>query len=144
MVTARQLSSMPAKDLQALFADAPAGEIPVGKGHGQALMATGTIAARPLVSLVHLLAWHGKQFDGPSHTLQNLISPFAFKAITADVYLDASLLDGHPCIVLDYSKTSRVAGWVRDEIREVAPGLYVGLVYARTRQLPIRFSLQFD
>jgi hypothetical protein len=144
MLTARDLPSMRGSQLDELFANAPAGEIPVGKGSGQALMATGTFAARPLVAITRLLAWQGKQFDAPSHTLRNLISPFGFKAITADVYVDASLLDGHPCIVLDYSKTSKVAGWVRDEIREVAPGLYIGLVYAGTRKLPIRFSLAFD
>jgi hypothetical protein len=60
------------------------------------------------------------------------------------VYVDASRLDGNPCIVLDYSKTSRVAGFVRDEIRQIAPGLYIGLVYVRSRRVPIRFSLEFD
>jgi hypothetical protein len=143
MLTARDLPSMRGSQLDELFASAPAGEIPFGKGSGQALVATGTFAARPLVAITRLLAWQGKQFDAPSHTLGNLISPFGFKAITADVYVDSSLLDGHPCIVLDYSKTSRVAGWVRDEIREIGPGLYVGLVYAGTRKLPIRFSLEF-
>jgi hypothetical protein len=144
MLTARDLPSMRGKQLDALFADAPTGETPVGKGRGQALMAAGTFAARPLLMITRLLAWQGKVFDGPSHTLRNLVSPFGFKAITADVYVDASLLDSRPCIVLDYSKTSRVAGWVRDEIREIAPGLYVGLVYAGKRRLPIRFSLEFD
>lgn len=144
MLTARDLPSMRGKQLDALFANAPAGEIPVGKGRGQALMATGTFAARPLMTITRLLAWQGKVFDGPSHTLRNLISPFGFKAITADVYVDASRLDGKPCIVLDYSKTSRVAGFVRDEIRQVGPGLYVGVVYVRSRRAPIRFSLAFD
>jgi hypothetical protein len=144
MLTARDLPSMRGKQLDALFANAPAGQIPVGKGRGQALMATGTFAARALLTITRLLAWQGKVFDGPSHTLRNLVSPFGFKAITADVYVDASLFDGGPCIVLDYSKTSRVAGWVRDEIREIGPGLYVGLVYAGKRRLPIRFSLEFD
>ncbi|MEY2524381.1 MAG: hypothetical protein QOJ66_2946 [Ilumatobacteraceae bacterium] len=144
MLTSHDLPTMRGIQLDALFADAPAGEIPVGKGRGQALMATGTFAARALLTITRLLAWQGKVFDGPSHTLRNLVSPFGFKAITADVYVDASLFDGHPCIVLDYSKTSRVAGWVRDEIREIGPGLYVGLVYAGKRRLPIRFSLEFD
>jgi hypothetical protein len=144
MLTARDLPSMRGKQLDALFANAPAGQIPVGKGRGQALMATGTFAARALLTITRLLAWQGKVFDGPSHTLRNLVSPFGFKAITADVYVDASLFDGGPCVVLDYSKTSRVAGWVRDEIREIGPGLYVGLVYAGKRRLPIRFSLEFD
>src|SRR6185295_16512938 len=111
---------------------------------GQALMGTGTPVARPLIAMTRVLAWQGKVFDSPSHTLRNLITPFGVKAITADVYVDASLLDGRPCVVLDYSKTSRVAGWVRDEIREIRPGLYLGLVYAGSRRLPIRFSLEFD
>jgi hypothetical protein len=144
MLTARDLPSMRGSELDDLFVNAPAGEIPVGKGSGQALMATGTVAGRPLATITRLLAWQGKVFDGPSHSLRNLISPFGFKAITADVYIDASRLDGHPCIVLDYSKTSRVAGFVRDEIRQIAPGFYIGLVYVRSRRVPIRFSLEFD
>jgi hypothetical protein len=38
-------------------------------------------------------------------------------------------LDGAECIVLDYSETSLIAHWIRDEIPEVIPGLYLGLVY---------------
>ena len=143
MLTARDLPSMRGSQLDQLFADAPAGEIPVGKGSGQALMAIGTVAAHPLVAITRLLAWQGKQFDAPSHTLRNLISPFGFKAITADVYVDASLADGRPCIVLDYSKTSLVAKWIRDEIRLVAPNLYLRRVYWSNKQV-LRFALQFD
>jgi hypothetical protein len=144
MPTARELTSLRGSQLDALFAEAPAGEIPTGKGRGQALMATGRLVAKPMVAITRVLAWQGKVFDPTSQRLRNLITPFGVQAITADVYVDASLLDGRPCVVLDYSKTSRVAGWVRDEIREIAPDLYLGLVYAGARRLPIRFSLQFD
>jgi hypothetical protein len=137
MLTARDLSSLSGSELDALFAHAPAGEIPTGKGSGQALMATGTFASRPLIAMVRRLAWQGKEFDGPTHSLRNLISPFGARAISADVYVDASRLDGR------YSKTSRLAKWVRDEIREIEPGLYLGLVYVRSRRAPIRFSLAF-
>jgi hypothetical protein len=134
---------MRGSELEALFARADAGTIPVGIGNGQALMATGSVIARPLMALVRLVAWRGKEFDAHGRSLRNLISPFALRAITADVYIGESRLDGRPCVVLDYSKTSRVAGWVRDEIREVEPGLYVGLVYVRSRRAPLRFSLEF-
>jgi hypothetical protein len=144
MLTAAEFATMPGTELDALFANAPAGSIPVGVGRGQALIAAGTFAARPLLAMVRYSAWQGKEFDDQTHSLRNLITPFSVRAIKADVYIDASRLDGRPCIVLDYSKTSRVAGFVRDEIREVAPGLYVGLVYVRSRRAPIRFSLQFD
>ncbi|MEY2581463.1 MAG: hypothetical protein QOE09_1312 [Ilumatobacteraceae bacterium] len=144
MPIARELPSLRGSELDELFAKAPAGDVPAGKGRGQALVGSGTLAARPFLATTRLMAWQGKMFDPASHTLRNLITPFGVRAITADVYVDASLLDGRPCIVLDYSKTSRIAGWVRDEIREIGPGLYLGLVYAGSRRLPIRFSLAFD
>ena len=144
MLRAEELPSLRSSELDELFATAEAGSLPVGKGSGQALMATGTIASRPLVAIVRLLAWKGKEFDSQGRSLRNLVSPFGVRAITADVYIGASRLDGRPCIVLDYSKTSRIAGWVRDEIREIAPGLYVGMVYVRSRRVPVRFSLEFE
>jgi hypothetical protein len=56
---------------------------------------------------------------------------------------DSSWVDGRPCIVLDYSRTSFVASMVRDEIRELAPGVYLGVVFVRRRRLPLRFVLAF-
>ncbi len=144
MLKEAELTSSHGSKLDELFAAAPAGSIPTGIGKGQALIAAGSRAARPLVALVRYTAWRGKEFDAQGRTLLNLITPFGVRAIKADVYIDASRLDGRPCIVLDYSKTSKVAGWVRDEIREVAPGLYLGLVYVRSRRAPLRFSLQFE
>lgn len=144
MLTATELTTTPGSKLDDLFAAAPAGAVPVGIGSGQALVATSSFACRPLVAFVRLLAWRGKEFDHEGRTLLNLIGPLGNRAIKAEVYPDASRLDGRPCIVLDYSKTSRVAGWVRDEIREVAPGLYLGLVYVRSKRAPLRFSLRFD
>jgi hypothetical protein len=55
--------------------------------------------------------------------------PIGVRAIAAKVYKAPSWLDGNECIVLDYSQTSLVAHWIRDEIRLVAPGLYLGLVF---------------
>ena len=144
MVPATDLTTLQGSKLDDLFGAAPAGAIPTGIGRGQALIATGSFACRPLVGFVRLLAWRGKQFDDHGSTLLNLIGPFGNRAIKAEVYAGVSRLDGRPCIVLDYSKTSRVAGWVRDEIREVAPGVYLGVVYVRSRRAPLRFSLQFD
>lgn len=144
MISARELPSMRRGQLEDLFRNAPAGEIPVGRGRGQALIASGSFAARPLLAGVRAVAWQGKEFDDATSTLRNLITPFGKRAITAEVYLDSSRVDGRPCIVLDYSKTSRVAGFVRDEIREIAPGLYIGVVFVRSRRAPLMFSLEFE
>jgi hypothetical protein len=44
--------------------------------------------------------------------------------------------------VLDYSRTSLVAHWIRDEIREVAGRTYLGQVFVRGRKL-LHFTLTF-
>ena len=60
----------------------------------------------------------------------------------AEVYKGPSWFDNKECIVLDYSKTSLVAERVRDEIRLIGPGMYLGLVYWG-KSKTIHFSLQF-
>jgi hypothetical protein len=50
------------------------------------------------------------------------------RAVRASVGYGPSWLDGGPSIVVDYAATSRVWRDVRDEVREVAPGLYLGHV----------------
>ena len=47
-----------------------------------------------------------------------------------------------PAIILDYSKTSLVAGMIRDEIRQVGPGVYLGQVYWGKRRIAL-FMLEF-
>ena len=68
--------------------------------------------------------------------------PFGLKAIVARVYKAPSWLDGKECIVLDYSETSLVAEHVRDEIRLVDTGFYLGKVYWDSKRL-IDFALDF-
>ena len=74
--------------------------------------------------------------------LRNRISAFGLNAIVAEVYKGPSWLDQKECIVIDYSKTSTVAQWIRDEIRELEPGTYLGEVYWEKKRL-IHFALQF-
>jgi hypothetical protein len=74
--------------------------------------------------------------------LRNKILPFGLNAIIAKVYKGESWLDGKECIVLDYSDTSLVAQWIRDEIREISPGIYLGKVYWGDKRL-IDFALEF-
>jgi hypothetical protein len=81
-------------------------------------------------------------FDHERGDLRNIVSPFGVRAIRAKVYRDSSWTDGHDCIVLDYSKTSLVARWIRDEIREVAPGVYLGQVFWSKAKI-LKFALVF-
>ena len=129
VVDVPQLAEMSPDELDTLFGSSPAGEIPVGRTKGAVLVAPGTDIAWPAKRLIHFLAWRGKVFNPQQGDLLNLILPFGVKAVRAKVYKDASWLDQNETIVLDYSKTSRIAHKVRDEIREVSPGVYLGLVF---------------
>jgi hypothetical protein len=137
-----QLMRMSQVELDDLFKASPAGPIPDGEANGTAIIAPGTVFSREIAAFISYFAWQGKTFDGKRGVLTNRILPFGLNAIVAEVYKDKSWLDGQECIVLDYSKTSLLAHWVRDEIRLIAPNFYLGKVYWEQSRL-IDFCLQF-
>jgi hypothetical protein len=139
---AEQLLKMSQAELDALFSAHDAGPIPDGEAEGTAIIAPGTEFSPKIAALVNIFAWKGKVFDAKAGFLRNEILPLGVKAIVARVYKDPSWLDGKECIVLDYSETSLVASHVRDEIRAVEPGFYLGKVYWDKKRL-IDFSLDF-
>ena len=138
-----QLLKMSQEELDDLFKRSDAGPIPNGPAKGTAIIAPGTQFTREIAEFVNLFAWQGKTFDAERGVLINRISVFGINAILATVYKDKSWLDGNECIVLDYSKTSLVAQWIRDEIRQIAPALYLGKVYWEHKRL-IDFCLEFN
>jgi hypothetical protein len=137
-----QLLRMSQAELDAIFSSLEAGPIPDGEGDGTAIIAPGTVFTREIASFVNHFAWQGKVFDAKAGLLKNRILPFGLNAIVARVYKQASWLDEKECIVLDYSETSMVAHWIRDEIRLLSPGLYLGIVYWDKARL-IDFALRF-
>jgi hypothetical protein len=80
-------------------------------------------------------------FDAEHGFLRNYILPFGLKAIVAKVYYGESWMDQKDCIVIDYSETSLVASRVRDEIRLIQTGLFLGKVYWGRKAL-IHFTLE--
>ena len=140
--TADIMLRMRTKELDALFRDGPAGDIPQGRGKGTVIFAPGTFLARFVALFAFLVAWRGKVFDPQRGDLLNIVSPFGVRAIRAKVYKDSSWIDGRECVVLDYSKTSRIARWIRDEIREVAPGAFLGQVFWGRKKI-LMFALEF-
>ncbi len=137
-----QLLTMSQVELDDLFKKSPAGEIPNGEGDGTAIVAPGTKFSPIIARFISHFAWQGKVFDAKKGVLKNQILPFGLNAIIAKVYKGASWLDGKECIVLDYSETSTIAQWIRDEIREIQPGLFLGKVYWDKTRL-IDFAIKF-
>jgi len=122
------------QQLDDIFRNSPAGAIPNGQGEGEAIIAPGAAISHPIAGFIHIFTWKGKVFepdpaDPQRAILKNRLFFCGIEAIAAQVYRGASWLDEKECIVLDYSHTSVVAQWIRDEIREVSPGLYLGIVY---------------
>jgi hypothetical protein len=137
-----QLLSMSQQQLDDLFMSSAPGPIPNGEGRGTAIIAPGTPYSADVAEAINVFCWKGKTFDAPKGVLVNRITPFGINAIVAEVYVAPSWLDQKDCIVLDYSKTSILAHWIRDEIRLIAPDMYLGVVYWAKKRL-INFSLDF-
>lgn len=137
-----QLLGMSQKELDDLFSASEAGPIPDGQADGTAIIAPGTPYSQEIATLINYFAWQGKVFDAKAGLLKNRIGPLGLNAIIAKVYKAPSWLDGKECIVLDYSDTSLVAHWIRDEIRLISPNLYLGKVYWDRKHI-FDFALKF-
>lgn len=121
-----QLAGMSWCALEELYRQAPPGTIPAGYTRGRAIYCPGA-ALTPARSKMTQTMWHGKHFCPADGTL---INQWCFgRAVRARVCYGDSWLDGKPSILMDYRGMSRVWSDVRDEVREVAPGLYLGLMY---------------
>jgi hypothetical protein len=137
-----QMLKMTSDQLDDLFVKSTAGDIPDGEGKGTALIAEGTVISPEIAKFINYFGWQRKTFNAKAGLLTNTITPFGIAAIVARVYKGPSLLDGKECIVLDYSETSLVAGWIRDEIRMIEPAFYLGEVFGGKTRL-VHFVLQF-
>jgi hypothetical protein len=114
-------------DLEQLYRHAPPAQVAPGFLRGKAIYCQDTRLAGPRAAMTNFL-WHGKHFRDDC-TLVNQWC--GFKAIKAKVYPGPSWLDGCPSLIMDYSETSHVWADVRDELREVTPGLYLGAMFQR-------------
>ncbi len=143
-VNVEALKKMSQNELDLLYGNAEAGPIPHGDSSGATLIFPGT----PLYEKVQAstMVWDGKVFDcpdpaGPGTLINKVNGKLAFKA---DVYYGISLHDGKNCILIDYSKAPEFALFqVRDEIRKVADGLYLGRMYRHNEAGQDEFMLNF-
>lgn len=131
--------------LDDLYRQAGPGQIPQGETRGTPIV-TGSLFARAYARFARLFAWQGKVFDmfaedGSAGVLVNKVTPFSLSFVVAKVYRGESWMDGKATIVIDYSSTSFFFRAVRDEIREVAPGIYLGKVWLGRRRI-LDFALE--
>jgi len=137
-----QLLTLSQAQLDELFMNSPAGDIPDGEAKGTAIIAPGTQYTADVAELINHFGWQGKVFDAKRGMLKNRILLVGIQAIIAKVYKGPSWVDGKECVVLVYSETSLVAQRIRDEIRLIGPSRYLGVVFWDKKRL-IHFVLQF-
>lgn len=135
----KQLVRMSGPELDQLYRQSSAGAIPTGKVTGRVIMYPGTKMAAP-ASRVARMMWQGKIFHEDGTTAVNKF--FGVRIIKGKLYYGESWMDGRPSLILDYRDTSLLYAPYRDEIREVAPGLFLGLMYSRTTPQPT-FKMYF-
>jgi hypothetical protein len=120
-----QLESLGCEELLQVFASGCGGSTPVGLGKGTVLLLVNTKHAR-MKARMNNLVWKGKRFEEDG----TFINQWAcFKALRFSPSEGPSWFDGRPCIILDYTPGTPVFGNTRDEIREVGPGLWLGMFY---------------
>ena len=105
-------------ELDELFKKSPAGEIPDGQAKGTAIIASGTVFGPEIAEFINLFVWEGKTFDGEPRRLDESalrLRPEGDRrrGLQGRELARSSRVHG----VLDYSKTSLVAHWIRNEIR---------------------------
>ncbi len=126
--TLEQLSKSSNDELACVYRHSSAGKMPDGSTDGRAIFMPGTAIGK-IFSDIDNKIWAGKVFDLKTGSLVNRI--LGQEIVKAELSRGPSWLDGKQSTIIDYKNTSLIAGFLRDEIREVRPGLYLGIAYAR-------------
>jgi hypothetical protein len=143
VMTSEDLLNRSPTELDALYRQAPIGPIPDGVAEGHVLFIADTPVNRLITWYVRALAWQGKVFFRDQGYLLNMVSALRLRLVKATLSRGKSwFCPGEEAIILDYSKTSFLAQKIRDEIREVSPGLFIGQAYWDDHRV-LSFSLQF-
>jgi hypothetical protein len=128
-ITTEQLREMRQNQLDQAYLNAEAGKIPDGESNGTAVFFPNSMVNKPTQLLASLI-WQGKVFNAQEGLLVNKV--FGFNLVKAKLSYGPSLLDGKKAVIIDYKETSLLFSPIRDEIRLVAPGLYLGRAYYRS------------
>jgi len=124
--TLNDLSNRSWCELEGIYRSAVPGAAPCGFYRGHVVFRPHDFLAGPRSAITNY-SWQGKHFEN-----NTLINQFrGVRMIRANVAPGESWLDGRPAHILDYQKTSLLWFDVRDETREVSPGVYVGAMYLR-------------
>lgn len=126
--SAEQLLRMTESQLVELYKCSRPARVPTCYTPGLIIFKPGSCITVPMARVMECTAWQGKYFpcDGSMVNRQ-----FGVPTIKATIYAGQSWLDGGPSTVFDYADTSLICKRYRDEVREVCPGVYLGIMHRR-------------
>lgn len=127
-LTMDDLRHMSLCQLEALFRSAEVGTPPVGNGRGRLVCSTDPRHPR-LTVLCSNAVWKGKVVEPDGHLTNRWLG--GIRAIDTHYTIGPSWVDGRPAVVVEYAPGTPLFANSRDELREVAPGLYIGPLYDR-------------
>jgi hypothetical protein len=130
LTSLRQLRRLSARELEALFAQADAAPPLLGYVRGQVLYLEGSAFPRAGAKLYGTV-WKGKHFDEEGRFINQWAG---FRALQSQAAWGPSWFDGGPCQILEYPPGTPVLGNMRDEVRQIAPGLYLARAYLLSPQ----------
>jgi hypothetical protein len=127
--------------LDHLFTQGRVASPPVGLGRGRILWLT-DVKRPQLQARLSGIVWKGKYFYPDGRFINQWLG---FRAVAAQVTVGPSWFDGQPCFIMEYPPHAAVFGNARDELREIAPGLFLGRYNDRSPCPKLRgyFALDF-
>jgi len=109
-------------EFEALFRQSDLGCTPCGQTRGAVLYAD---SRHPRVKArLQGIAWKGKHFHGDGSLTNRWLG--GVHAISTDTRVEPSWIDGQPCLVMQYPSNAPIFANVRDELRQIAPDVWLG------------------
>lgn len=124
--SAEQLLHFSECELVQIYKCGVPGMPPCGYTPGKMIFQPGSAITVPTGRLIGATFWQGKMFPGDGTMVNRM---FGLPAIKAAVTSGESFVDGKPSAIFDYHDTSFVWRNYRDEVREVSPGVYLGIMH---------------
>lgn len=114
--------------LEDLFRAGTATPIPAGKYAGKVVWVDEALMPR-VRGKMQGVVWKGKHFGDDGNFTNRF--PGGFEALPSSGRMEASWVDGQPAYVLDYPPDYPLFGKNRDEMRQIADGVWLGRVWKR-------------
>jgi hypothetical protein len=141
LTSPEQLAKLSVGELDQVFCLGEAVPIPPGFARGRLLVLLDNSLPRISTRIGNLI-WKGKHFCADGYFINQWLG---FRALHSCAAFEPSWCDGQPCVVLQYPPGTPLLGNMRDEVRQIAPCLFLARAYQRCpRRLRGYIALQIE